>query len=257
MEMVVTTTSVIVDTMSTEASIAQRLIAVLVFTAGLLLLALSVPRAVAYAYLEGAPSRAIAALNSGQPIGGAELIEARDGYLKAYFFLPEDCIILQDLGRLELRRADELTRAGDKSADAFVSASKYLKASIEAAPARAFPWSLEAYVRSKLLASPEEMNKLLRMSYFLGPREASSILLRARVGTGIWDHLYEDVRQFTSNDIEEIWRDDRLRSAIVPIYLDASIPTRIAIRKLILIDDGSERQLNQMLKQALTPLKLS
>lgn len=257
MAMAVTTTSATAGIMSIEASIARRLIAVLVCLVGVFLLALSAPRVVAYAYLAGVPSRVIDALNTGRQVGAAKLVEAHDAYLKAHSVLPDDSVILQNLGRLELRRADELRQAGDKSDEAWMSASKYFRASIEAAPARSFPWSLEAYVRSQSMASPDEMNGLLRMSYFLGPHEASSILLRARVGTGIWDHLDEDVRQFTSNDLEEIWHDGRLRSAIVPIYLDASIPTRSAIRKLILTDSGSEQRFNQMLKRALAPLKRS
>jgi hypothetical protein len=240
-----------------EASIGQRFIAFLVFAVGLMLLVLSAPRTVAYAYLAGTPSHVMDALNSGQSVDAAQIVGARDAYLKAHSVLSHDSVILQNLGRLELRHADELRQAGDKSDDAFMSASAYFRASIEAAPARPFPWSLEAYVQSKLQASSDKVNGLLRMSYFLGPHEASSILLRGRVGTRMWDALDEDVRRFTTSDLEDIWHNGRLRWAIVPIYLDASLSTRSAIRKLVVTDSASERRFGKMLKMALVPTKPS
>ena len=164
---------------------------------------------------------------------------------------------MQDLGRLELRRVDDLVQKEEKRNDALKSASQYFKAAIEAAPARAFPWSLEVYTRLRSKASSAELNELLRMSYFLGPDEASSILLRVRVGCEIWSYLEADVRRFVGTDLERIWRNGALRSALVPIYLSTPMATRADIRRTILLDERSERLFDQMLQKTIVAPKRS
>lgn len=252
-----TTTVDIVGIMSTEVGKARRKLATLAALGiGALLVFLSVPRILAYSQVGEVPSSVARALESGRDISTPVLGEALARYKNATSVLPHDAVLLQDLGRLELRRAAGSEDSTQRN-KALRSASIAFKAAIVAAPARPFPWSLEAYAQSNLFVPSDNVVGLLRMSYFLGPHEASSILLRARVATGMWGELDEDVRQFTINDLEEIWHDGRLRGAIVPIYLEASMPTRSAIRKLILTDSVSEQRFNQMLKRALAPLKRS
>lgn len=255
--MEVTTTSVTVATMSIKESVTHQFLAVTVGGVGLLLLALSIPRTIAYAYLAAAPARVLSDLNSGRKIDQIDLAKARERYFKALSILPDDAVISQDIGRLDLRRADAPTHDDDTRANILKSASWYFHASIKAAPARPFPWSLDAYVQSQFLASPHEINERLRMSYFLGPREASSILLRVHVGCENWNHLNKDVQLFVSNDLKTLWGDIRLRQNLVPIYLNASLVTRVVIRNVILSDEESEALFNRMLKKALGHLNRS
>jgi len=253
MAMGVTITSATAATMSTDA---RRYIgAAVVGGLGLLSIGLSLPRIMAYSYLAMVPSGVSDALKSGRQISVSELEVAQDVYLKAHSYLSEDAVITQDLGRLELRRAAALRPFPGQRDEALEKASAYFRETINAAPARSFPWGLEAYTRWERSEDPGEINKLLRMSYFLGPHEASSILVRARVGTQIWDQLDKDVRQFTSDDLVAIWSEGRLRTALIPIYLEASLPTRVAIRKLLLVDKPNEQRFDQMLKRAVSSPK--
>ena len=248
-------TSATAGIMSTETLPRYRLVAASVLGVGVFLFALSVPRVVAYFHLSVVPPVIVSSLNSGRGIEAASLYAAFEQYAKAEAYLPNDAVIKQDLGRLELRRADLLEENPVQHAAALRLASDYLRSSIQAAPARAFPWALEAYVQSRLPGPSVEVNRLLRMSYFLGPHEASSLLLRARVGVDRWEFLDADVRQFTSNDLEEMWRDIRLHRLLIPIYLDAPVSTRIEMRKLILTDRESELRFDRMLRRALASRK--
>lgn len=251
MAMAAITTSAIAATMSIDRRLLRWGIGLAGIAIGLLVIAFSFPRMVAYSYLLGVPAGLDDALATGRPIDKVKLEEALDIYRKASDWVPGDPVILQDYGRLELRRAEKFPTNSDGRREALLSASQHFKASIAAAPARPFAWSLAAYAEAQLKADSSFLNALLRMSYYAGPHEASSILLRAQVGCEIWEGLDTDVRGFIAQDLKALWAEARLRPALVDIYFRSSYPTRSAIRATILTDTQSEKRFNQMLERAL------
>lgn len=246
--MVVIITSATAGIMSTESKSARRLICGVGLGVGLLLIGLSFPRVMAYFYIAMVPSGITEALDQGRGIEGQELDEARAYYLKALAFLPRDAVIQQDYGRLELHRA---ANKPDERIAALRSASEHFRASIETAPSRPFAWSLEAVSELELQADPALLNDLLRMSYYLGPHEASSLMLRVRVGCRIWEVLDGDVKGFIANDLKALWSEGRLRSKLLDVYLGSSLNVRIAIREIVFDDPARQKIFDQMLERIL------
>ncbi len=255
MAMVVTIIVDTVGTMSTEVRTTRRwLMAVSVFGIGLLLLAISGPRILAYAQMAMVPSSVARSLESGRDISTTGLDEAIARYENATFVLSHDFKLLQDLGRLEMRRAAGLKDPTQRSEE-LRSALVTFEAAIAAAPARPFPWSLDAYARSELSVPSEEVVGLLRMSYFLGPQEASSIMLRARVGGRMWNFLDDGARQFTENDFRKMWQYSILRPALIDIYLENTLTARAAIRRAVLIDKSEQKKFDRLIEKTLGDFK--
>ena len=251
MAMVGIITSATAGIMSIDRLRTRRVIGFIGVGIGLLVIALSLPRAIAYSYLAMVPSGVDVALSQGRPIKSDELEEARGLYKEALDALPGDAVIEQDFGRLELRRAARLTNTTEERIEALNSASGHFKASIAAAPARSFAWSLAASAQYQLKADPALLNALLRMSYYTGPHEASSMLLRAQVGCGIWNNLDTDVRDLIGQDLRALWEVGRLRSALVDIYLSSPLEVRSAIREIVLKDPQSQKRFDQILERVL------
>lgn len=251
MAMVVIITSATAGIMSIDSFRTRWVIGAIGVAVGLLLITLSLPRVIAYSYLAMVPSVVDEALSQGLPIKSDALEEARGLYRKALDALPGDAVIEQDFGRLELRRASSVANTLDKRIEALNSASEHFKASIAAAPARSFAWSLAASAQYQLKADPALLNALLRMSYYTGPHEASSLLLRAQVGCGIWKNLDTDVRDLIGQDLRALWEVGRLRSALVDIYLSAPLEVRSAIREIVLKDPQSQKRFDQILERVL------
>lgn len=249
--MVDITTVDIAATMSTELKYnSGRLVAVLACGMGVFLLFLSVPRVLTFAYLAKMPPQVTRALKVGVTFPQAMLSEAESGYADAAFILPGDGLIQQDLGRLVLRQAELLREFPDQRQEMLLAISSHFRASIAAAPSRAFPWVLEAYVRMEMSAPPEEVSDLLRMSYFLGPHEGSNLLLRMRVACRMWEQLDADVQDYMRDDFREIWRYTAFRRQLIEIYLDASLPVRSIIRGAILNNEQDKHYFNSLLLKA-------
>ena len=249
--MVAITTSATAGTMSIDSGRARWMVGGIVSVIGLVLITFSLPRVIAYSYLAMVPPGIDDALSQGRPIKADELEEARGLYRKALDALPDDAVIQQNFGRLELRRAAGIAIAPEERIKALTSASEHFKASIAAAPARSFAWSLAASAQYQLKADPALLNALLRMSYYTGPHEASSLLLRAQVGCGIWNELDSDVRVLIGQDLKALWAIGRLRSGLIDIYLSSSYETRSAIREIVLTDPQSQKRFDQMLERVL------
>lgn len=238
----------IVVTMSIERrSSSPKLVAFAAFGFGLLLFALGAQRVGAYYYIAHVPSEVDRALASGRPLSETVLSNARRNYLAALKILPNSAELQRNYGRLELRRAALFTDDTELHQKAMNSAATYLRAAIAAAPSQAFSWSLEAYVLSALSGSAGDLNRSLRMSYFLGPHEGSSILLRALAGTESWQNLDDDIQGFVREDLKEMWRHRVLRQSLVDIYLDAPLATRSQLRDIIIDSDEDRKKLDRML----------
>ena len=246
---------IIVDiaaTMSTERSISlPNLVTVAAFGFGLLLFALAAQRVGAYYYIAHVPSEVDRALASGRSLSKTVLDDARQNYLAALEILPSSAGLQQNYGRLELRRAALADADRDTYQEAMSSAAAHFKAAIVAAPSQAFSWSLESYALSELSAPAIEINGLLRMSYFLGPLEGSSILVRARVAIKSWEGLDGDVQGFVRQDFKAIWQTYGMRQMIADIYFDAPLEARVVIRDAIIENERDKQVFNRLLLKAL------
>lgn len=221
-------------TMSTrQASPTKRLVAGAALLIGVLLFGLSIPRVIAYSHVAQAPVGVIEALDKGRPISKENLAEAGRLYSRALSFLPSDARFNQDAGRIAIRRAENFEETAEAKKSAWQTASSYFQNSIQSAPARHFPWSLEAAARAALTDDPQNISEFMRISYYLAPQTGSSILLRASLGTRYWQALPEDVQGNTKQDLEKLWQIRPLRSSLVNYYLAAELPVRIVIRSLI------------------------
>lgn len=222
---------------------------------GLVLLGVSGQRCLAYFHLARVPSEIDDGLKSGRALSPETLAQAREAYLRAARILPGASEVQQNLGRIELRLADAAALAPAARMETLASASGHFAQAIAAAPARAFPWSLAALAHSELAAPPERIASSLRYSYFLGPHEASSLLLRATVALAHWDGLPEDVRRNTGRDLERIWRLPPLRTRLISLYLAASFPLRIEIRRTVVTTEEDRRIFDYMVREAAGLLK--
>tara|TARA_R110000868_G_scaffold107750_2_gene294691 strand:- start:6834 stop:7553 length:720 start_codon:yes stop_codon:yes gene_type:complete len=237
--------------MSTERSSSPpKLVVVAAFGFGLLLFALAAQRVGAYYYIAHVPSEVDRALASGRPLSKTVLEDARQNYLAALEILPSSAGLQQNYGRLELRRAALAGADRDIYQEAMTSAAAHFEAAIVAAPSQAFSWSLESYALLETSAPANDICGSLRMSYFLGPHEASSILLRAQVASQSWEGLDGKVQGFIRRDFKAIWQNIGLRRRIVQIYLDAPLSVRVVIRDAIIENEADERLLNSMLLRA-------
>lgn len=239
-------------TMSTEPrSSPKKLLAVSAFGFGLLLFALAAQRVGAYYYIARVPSEVDRALASGRMLSKTVLDDARQNYLAALEILPSNAGLQQNYGRLELRRADLAGGDRDIFQEAVSSAAAHFRAAIVAGPSQAFSWSLESYTASEMSAPANEINGLVRMSYFLGPYEGSSILIRARVASKSWEGLDSNVQGFIRRDFKVIWQTPSLRQKIVDIYLDAPLGMRVVIREAVIENEADEQAFNRLLLNAL------
>lgn len=213
----------------------------------LVLIAISGQRCLAYFYLARGQPEIDDGFKSGLAAAPETLMRARDASLQAARILPTASELQQNSGRIELRLA-ALAPAERKAW--LEAASEHFTRAIAAAPARAFPWSLAALAQSELAAKPERIASLLRYSYFLGPHEASSILLRAKVALRHWDVLPEDVHSNTERDLAQIWRFPALRPRLISLYLDASFPLRIEIRRAVIATEDDRKGFDSMVREA-------
>jgi len=218
--------------MSTDNGMGRErwLIGVSVLALGLALFALSAPRFVAYLELAYVPSSFDRALKAGRSVPAPALGFARQQYGRALTALPDDAVLQQDFARIELRRSVEPGVTLAQRHEALTSALRYIRASIVAAPARAFAWSLDALIQAELTQQSGDVSTQLRMSYFLGPQETSSILMRVQVAARLWDGLPEDVQIFVKHDFAKMWKQSEQRVTLIDVYLRSGFRVRSAIR---------------------------
>ncbi len=246
-------TEVIAVTMSTnfQSVVTRHSVAGATLLIGLSLIWLAVPRVLAHLQIAFVPAVVDQALKEGRALPAPVIDLALARYSSAQSFLPSNALIYQNLGRLKLRQIYAGRLSVEQRQQKLSVISEHIRAAIGLAPASAFPWAFEAYIRYEMYAQPDEISDLLRMSYFLGPHEISSMLLRARVAGEIWTRLPKDVREFVSLDFAEIWSIYDLRASLLDIYLGASFEARDAIRRAIITDDAMARFFDAQLAKAI------
>lgn len=242
-----------VATMSTESGqFGRKSIAIGATGIGLLLFFLAALRVQAYSHLLDVPMSVDRDLASGKIMTEAVLLDARESYRMSIAAMPGDADLQRTYGRLELRQSKLHADSPEQLGGDLSSAAEHFRAAISAAPSQAMNWSLLTYVRSEMSAPSSEMNDLLRMSYYAGPHEGSSILLRARAASRMWDSLDDDVRSFSKADLKEMWRYRELRPTLVEIYLDSNLATRMQIREIVIDSEVSAKIFKSLLMKAVS-----
>ncbi|MEQ8268817.1 MAG: hypothetical protein RH982_16605 [Parvibaculum sp.] len=208
--------------------------------AGLVLLALAVPRAAAYGLI--ADRGGAAAL---QPALSPQALEAARGrYREALSWHPSDGGLALDLARLDLRAP-----AGE--GEALSAAVAHLRQAAARTPNNALVWSLLAEAETKRAADPEAVVEALRMSRFTGRFEASSLVLRSSVALTGWSWLPDDLRDNARRDLARLAGEPRLRRDMIRMYVALGYGARAVLLDQAFAADGDrERFKRQVLSRA-------
>lgn len=194
--------------MSTEdGSTGRRFVAGAALAAGLLIVALALPRTAAYGMLAMDGGRAGAALDAGRVLPPEALAGARSRYASALAVLPSDGEIATDLARLDLRAA-----ALDDAAAHFAHAARHT-------PNNTLVWSRLARTAQLRGEAPETVAGYLRLSRLTGRFEASGLLMRLPAGLAYWDTLPEEIREYTRADLRRLWSEPKLRREMIRMYI--------------------------------------
>lgn len=238
----------ITSTMSTNASPSLKIqIGLCACAVSFLLIVLTFFEIIAYSHLTLVSRRVDAAIKTGATLPQEISSDALGVYRSAAYWLPADAELYQIAGRLELRNATAFTKGDPQRMAVFELARDQFIAAISAAPARSFSWTLLAHVSNEMDASGAALNRLLRMSYFLGPHEASNILLRSYIEAKRWDELDEDIQDFAQRDFLAIWQNEQLHPKLFQVYIEASFAGRVGIRQAILPNRAASDLFDQQL----------
>ena len=245
---VVTITVDIASTMSTKVPSRSRAsIGLCAGAVSFLLTILTFFQIMAYAHLVYVSPRVEISLKTGsslsQPISSAAL----GAYQLAVWWLPVDAELYQTMGRLELRNAASFAESDPQYLEALERSRNQFTSAIFVAPARSFSWTLLAHASNETEGSKEMLNRLLRMSYFLGPHEASNVLLRSYIEGKRWNDLDADLREYAQRDFLAIWLNEQLHPKLFQIYVEASFGGRMGIRRAILPDRAAADLFDQQL----------
>ncbi len=214
-----------------EHGVARFLISLISACIGLATIAIAVPRIGAYASIAPWSSEVP---TSAQGEAGL-LADAVHSYARAAVWLPSG-LLQQDHARLLMRQA--------RSPDAIAA----LRASLAAAPNRNASWSLLAYLEDKAGADSTALAPMLRLSYATGPREVSSMLLRAAVLIHHWGEMPDDLRDTARAELRLLHEAPWLRSQFFRLYVEQDFAGRIVIRNAVLVAPADAVRFNHAVR---------
>lgn len=226
--------------MSTEdGSTGRRFVAGAALAAGLLIVALALPRTAAYGMLAMDGGWAGAALDSGRVLAPEALAEARSRYASALAVLPSDGEIATDLARLDLRAA-----ALDDAAARFAQAAHQT-------PNNTLVWSRLARTAQLRGEAPETVAGYLRLSRLTGRFEASGLLMRLPAALAYWDKLPAETKEDAIRDLKRLAGETRLRREMIRMYISLSYAERAILLGETFDKDGDRvRFQRQVLSRA-------
>lgn len=213
----------------------RRLEGAAALAVGIALMAMAAPRGSAYLDLARWSSIVPDALNGGNvAVDAVRLAEAHEDYCAASAKLPGDALLHQECARLGVWLADRVEDDA-RARDLLAGATDELRRAVEKAPNRGLGWSLLAAVESEAGAPPEEILDTLRMSHLMGPREASSMIVRARLVLSKWDAMPDDLKAGTARDLRVLWETLAFNEELVRLYLSSDFRQRALIRRYALV----------------------
>ncbi|MEP2419923.1 MAG: hypothetical protein ABJI09_14400, partial [Marinomonas sp.] len=139
--------------------------------------------------------------------------------------------------------------SSDARQAALASALERINLALAAAPNRHFSWTLRAEILRLSQRPVIEIAASLRMSALLGPREASSMLLRVEIIFDLWERLPPDFHQMARQDIQGIWAMAGRRLSVAALYMHQPIAARLQIRKMLIHSAQEERHFNALLRE--------
>lgn len=256
MAMAVIITAATVAIMSTERlDNARRLTAGSALVVGVALTVLASFQVSGYGELAFSSDMLQYKLQTGEAMSADEVAKDMAVYRVAISRLPDDALLLQDIGRLARRQSVVEGLNDEERQAALQSAAGFFRRAMAAAPARAFPWSLQAGTEADLKADPARIANLLRYSSYLGRYEASSILIRANTALPIWDQLPTDIQDAVRGDLRNMWMYHVLRDDLISLYVGSEIAQRSVIRHAALLSDEEQQNFNYHLRLALGLIK--
>ncbi|MBI1260833.1 MAG: hypothetical protein GC184_03830 [Rhizobiales bacterium] len=191
------------------------------------------------------PAGLVQSLNQGTDLDSVEIDQGIEAYRSAVATLPHMSDAFIQLGRLMLRRAIYLD--GQLRDDALRAAAGYFEQAIAASPSEPFGWSLLALSQDQMASPEPQIISLIRYSHYLGPQEASSILIRVPVGLRHWDGMPADLQESLRQDMRRWWRYPALQPDMISLYLGSSLTERIIIRKAILTSPELQKKFDRLL----------
>lgn len=218
-----------------RASPARRLEGAVTLAIGIALVAMALSRGSAYLELARWSTVIPDALNEGNiAVDAARLADAQKDYCAAAAKLPGDALLHQECARLSVWLAD-IAEDDAHARELRALAAAELRRAVEKAPNRAFGWSLLAAIEGDSATPPDEIVDILRMSYLTGPRDASSMIVRARLVLSRWDAMPNDLRAGTAGDLRALWEARAFNEDLVRMYFAADFRQRALIRRYALI----------------------
>lgn len=203
------------------------------FAAGLVLIAIAVPRIAGHAALLPAAA-ATRAIDEGTPLSLAEVEQAYKAYGVALSWLPGDPAIRRDRARLSRRiaaMAEHAEGAPDKAlAGRQAEALDDLRLAAAASPGDGFTWALLADAELQGGAGLEEVAPYLRLAHLTAPRRASAVLIRFGIVMRHWRDADDGMRAAAMEDLPVLWSRGHVRARLVRDYVSAGFEARAAFR---------------------------
>lgn len=215
------------------------------------LVVFALPRLMAYGVLLPVEARIAPALAKGKMLAPDILDASIPIYARAANWLPSDSDIQQTLARLYLRRARNTQTGKALRQAALENALARVDQALKAAPNRHFSWALRAEILMLIERPVSEIEKALHLSFLLGPYEASSMLLRARIVLRTWRQVSSDTRQIAEQDLRGQWKNRALRKNLVQFYLQESLSSRVLIRRFALSSQEDVTEFDRLVSRAL------
>ena len=257
MAMEAITTGATANTMSTSEGLERRGLGLsqlfsyaTLILLGSALLVLAMPRIAAYSIILPVQSRVAPYLTHGTSPPSDTLEKSIGAYVRAGEWLPGDASIQQTLARLYLRRAFDRQGTEEERRAALAAADQSIDRSLADAPNRHFDWALKAEILRLSGRPVQEIEGALVLSSYLGPYEASSMLLRSRIILDRWSDVSGAIHDIARKDLVLIWRTVPLRESLIALYLQESLQGRVLIRHIVLKSKEDIGIFNAMVRQA-------
>ncbi|NIJ41617.1 hypothetical protein FHS78_001907 [Parvibaculum indicum] len=222
-------------------------VAAFVLLVSMVLIVLSLPRIIAAGQTLPVRDEAQAIANGDGAASPLALARSVKAYSRAAWWMPGDARMQETLARLYIAEANKYAGAG-REIDDLQMALTHMDASLRHAPNRTFGWALRAETLRRLNEPVKEIERALHLSYLLGPREASAMLLRAGVILDIWGATNSNIHDIAENDLMELWASPRSRVSLAQLYLRKPLGGRLRLRRLILSSPEDVAKFNTLVK---------
>lgn len=201
-----------------------------VFLAGLVLVALAVPRVMGHAY--AAKTQSLTERSRQEPVSlGAQITALHSGV----WWLPEDNRLQQQLGEALLAEARQ---AGGGNSLEIEKAANAFSDALAGAPNRSVLWCLMAIANEAQKGNEAKLADYLRLNFLTGPYSDSCASARVRIAVSHWDAMPKAMQDRVGADIALQWRTSAMRRPLTENYLRMNFAERVVIRRYVIGEGG-------------------